>query len=370
MLLPRILFIVFSFIFWWCFQGYFLYLYFFVGKKNNRRFDAVDLMAGKKFAVVVLSYNEKEYIARKIDNLATLDYSQFSVYFVDASDDGTADIITAKIKGLSGFHLIRAKTRGRSFQINDALSVINDDYILVTDVDAQLQSDALKVIAAEFDDKTVGVVGGYVKPVTSYGLDMVFWRSHNSVKFFETIHGYSPIVSGACYAFRREVVERIPADVWSDDVYIPLLAHLRGFGCVYSSFIAVEELRAPQSFKTFIFSKIRKSQDIIKEFLRFLPFIPRMDTVWAIIYLTKLFQVVFSPLLAILMFLLLPYQGLYIVSAVVFVFASAILLQRFLLKKVMPDKGNILEVFVVFIMSEAIILLALLRYFWDKCKKI
>ena len=362
MILLQTFYFIILLLMWWCFQGYFLYLYFFVGKRKEAVSGGGGTDGSFSFSVVVLSCNERDYIMRKIENLIKLDYPSFSVFFIDASTDGTDRIIAEKIQGRGNFKLVRAKDKGRSFQINEILKYVDGDYILVTDVDAQLTSDALTIIAGEFRHGAVGVVGGYVKPVTSYSLDMIFWRSHNALKFFETIHGYSPITSGTCYAFRRGVVESIPEDVWADDVYVPLLAHFKGFGCVYSPFVAVEELLGPQSLKSFFYSKVRKSQDIIKEFLRFLCFIPRMRHNWAVIYLTKLIQVVFSPLLLIAIFLLLPYGNSTVFFTIMMFFLCAILLQGFILRKVTLDRSTLLETILVFVMSEVIIFVALMRH--------
>ena len=71
-------------LFWWCFQGYFLYLYFFrlpPGKKGK----AIDASDWPKFFIIVPTYDEEALIAKKIDNLRRLDYPNYEVCFVDAS---------------------------------------------------------------------------------------------------------------------------------------------------------------------------------------------------------------------------------------------------------------------------------------------
>jgi cellulose synthase/poly-beta-1,6-N-acetylglucosamine synthase-like glycosyltransferase len=317
----------------------------------------------------VLSCDEKELILRKIDNLRNLDYPNYQVCFVDVSDDETPEMISRAIAGLGNFTLIHCNKRGRSFQLNEGLAMPNDcDYILVTDVDSRIQTDTLKVIAESFKDTAVGVVGGYVKPLTEYNLDNSFWNSHNAIKSIEAMYGYAPIVSGACYAFRKEIVDKIPDDVWADDIYIPLLAHLKGFDCVYSSFVAVEELRGPQCLKSFLKYKIRKSQDIIKELLRFLPSIFDMRLDWFLIYLTKIVQVVLSPFILISFLISLALCWNEVIWPITMVLLISYTLHRIVFKKHSHCVINIREVLRVFLLTEAVLLIAFVKYCFQRKK--
>ncbi len=349
-MLDAIFFIIF-FLLWWCCQGYFLFLYFGVRKKPFENTASAAVRQGS-FFIIVPSCNERALIEKKIENLKAIVYPSFEVCFVDASDDGTAEIIAREIGGWPCASLVRCAERGRSFQLNEGLKRAKGDYVLITDVDARFDATATATIAASLAAPGVGVVGGYVRPLTEYRLDILFWRWHNTLKFFETIHGYSPIISGVCYAFKRELVAALPADTRADDIYVPLAAHLKGFACVYSSFVAVEELRGPQGAVSFARSKLRKSCDIIKEFLRFLPDVPAMEREWRIVYLTKIGQVVLSPFLTLLFLLLLTAVSRPALCVVAVALMVSLAVQAALFKKAALPACPWAALAVVFVMSE------------------
>ena len=229
-------------------QGYFLFLYFYRKRKEADYSDSTLQGARKtqyKFSIIVLSFNEKNLIEKKIENLKALTYPQFEVFFVDASTDNTPQLIEKNISGSSHFHLIRVEKPSRSIQINKALSEVTGVFVLVTDVDAEMEKDALEKIGKEFKNEKIGVVGTYVMPGTDYKIDNLFWRTQNMMRHMESIYMHCPVVSGACYAFRRTLVMSLPEDVWADDIYIPFLVNSKGFYSVYSHNIIVKEKRSP-----------------------------------------------------------------------------------------------------------------------------
>jgi cellulose synthase/poly-beta-1,6-N-acetylglucosamine synthase-like glycosyltransferase len=359
-------------ILWWCIQGYFLYLFWrktgLPEKKATENYNTNIVSDPISFSIIIPTYNEKDLINQKITNLKALIYPDYHVYFSDVSDDGTDVIISSAIAGYPNYSLIRIDKPGRSIQINKALSLINHGIVVVTDADALCEPDVLQKLADIFLDKTIGVVGGYVQPVTKYKTDISFWKVQNTARLTESACGLCPVVAGACYAFRREIVNEIPQDVWAEDIYIPFMAHLKGFYSIYSSEIPVKETRAPKGFDDFFKIKIRKAHDNIKELTRFLPEILTMPKEWLIVYITRFVQIMASPFLIILFLLSIFFQGqAVLIFSVSFLFLSGII-QKFLLNRISKEKLSILETMKTFIITELVLLYAVLFFLFRKRK--
>ncbi|MFA6280983.1 MAG: glycosyltransferase [Candidatus Omnitrophota bacterium] len=357
-------------ILWWCAQGYFLYLFW--RKTNLPKKNPVEpcsnngISSISSFSIIVPTYNEKHLINQKIANLKTLNYPDYHVYFSDASNDGTDEIISSAILGHSNYNLIRVAVPGRSSQINKALSLIKNGIVVITDVDAFFEQDLLQKLADIFLDKTIGVVGGYVSPDTKYKTDISFWKVQNTTRLVEGLCGHSPVVSGAGYAFRREIINEIPQDTWADDIYVPFTANLNGFCSIYSSEISIREVRAPEKFSDFFKIKVRKTHDNIKELLRSFPKIFAMRFEWFVIYITRFLQIIVSPFLILMLLTLVFFQNpAVIISSILLVFITGIV-QKILSGKLVKEKISAWETVKIFMITEFVLLYAVLFYFFRK----
>lgn len=180
----------------------------------------------------------------------------------------------------------------------------------------------------------------------------------------ESANGFCPIFSGAGYAFRREAIGSIPADVWADDVYVPLLAHSRGFSCICVPDIKALEHRGPGTLTALFFNKIRKSCDIIKEFMRFIPDIVKMRGPWRVIYATKFIQIIFSPFLFIGSILFFENH----ILPAIFLFFLLVFLQDRVMCHPGSKRIGVWETLFVFTVTEFVLAIAVMRYFLNRNK--
>lgn|GEM_PF-3613388 len=357
------------FLLWWSFAGYILFLY--LLERNKRSYiEREELNSIPHFSIIVPIFNEKRLIEQKIKNLKDLSYKNYTVYFADASTDETKQIISENIGDLSNFHLISCAQKGRSFQLNEVLSLISpQDLVLITDVDALLEKDCLEKIARVFlSNERIGLVGGWTEPVSRYRNEIVFWHIQNTLRALESSVGHCSTVSGACYAFRREVVDRIPQSVWAEDIYLPFLINTKGYQCIYHPQIYIKEVRGPSKFKNFIKLKIRKGQDNIKELIRFFPHIHRMRFPWILIYLTRFLQIIIFPILVLPFLLLLFFQDIHTLVLSFILFLAGFLLQSVIFSKMnssRPKKGEKLR---IFLLSSLILFLSVWGYLFKRTK--
>lgn len=359
-----ILYLGLFFLVWWNYQGYFIYLYF--NRRKAKQYKTEN--SNSLFSIIIPTFNERELIAAKIENLKELTYKNYEVFFVDSSDDNTPELISQNINGFPNFKLMRSPERNRSYQINQALAQARGDLILITDCDGLIAEDTLHKMLSEFDDIKTGVVGAYVIPRTKYKNDILFWNVQNKMRFMESMYGHTPVVVGICYAFRRKILDKLPEDVWADDIYIPFLANFKGFNTIYTPNIIAEEMRSPINLKDFLMHKVRKTEDNIRELLRFLPEIFHMKLHWLVIYLTRFTQILVLPIFIYPFLLLLMYQkpNILIAGAVLFIISG--LLQFYIFPKISFRKEplSLLEIIKVFFITDFILLTAVIKYLFFK----
>lgn len=321
-------------VFWWCYQGYFFFL---MLLKDNEM--TLELCPKEKtVSVIVPVYNEEKLIKDKLLNSLSIVKGNVQVYFADASTDNTSLILKDFVQNNPCLSVVRCELAGRSSQINEALKQISSDLVLMTDVDALLPENIIDRVVELFTED-VGIVGVNVEPIEGYRLDSVFWRSQNSMRHLENMVKHCPVASGACYAFRRNLIEFLPEDVWADDIYIPFIANTRGYKSIIAEDIFVKEVRGPENFKDFFLTKIRKCQDNLKELCRAIPSFKDMSGVWSVIFITRFLQIAGVGLLFVPFVLMFVFQPI----GVIVLISIFVLFCAFIQKKLMLNRESVSE---------------------------
>jgi cellulose synthase/poly-beta-1,6-N-acetylglucosamine synthase-like glycosyltransferase len=118
--------------------------------------------------LVMPAHNEAAFIARKLRNLAALDYPKDRLLVILACDgctDGTAAIARATLREPNCADL-RAEVRdlrpnrGKLGVLNEAIGALPPGIVALSDISAMLPPDALRRAAAHFADPRLGAVGG------------------------------------------------------------------------------------------------------------------------------------------------------------------------------------------------------------------
>jgi cellulose synthase/poly-beta-1,6-N-acetylglucosamine synthase-like glycosyltransferase len=359
---------------WWGYFGYFIFLKLFVLSGNNNNKNNDDIIPLPTMTILVPCYNEENIIEWKIDNLLQLEYprDKLEVIFLDGcSTDSTVQKIKDIIWASPYMRLVETGKRGKIPQINHVLSEITSDIIVNTDVDAELKKDVLLEIAKEFrNDERVGVVGAYVVPKNCCREEAQYWNSQNQARLLESDAYSSSIVIAPCYAFRKGLIASFPDDVIADDIYTAFLSTVKGYRVIYCRNAVAFETRTPTNMRELVKHKFRKTNAYITEVLRFLYCLPRLDTFWRIIFLTRTLQVI-GQAWVLLLYLLLTVSLITMkqYEPVLYCFITAVIslgITHVTLKKVeSPDLGQPKGFFLslkVFIILTYLLILAGLTY--------
>ena len=192
-------------------------------------------------SIVMVVRNEAGVLEQKLRNLLALDYPAELIEVIvvsDGSTDGTNDILRQHTANSRIQVVLSGESRGKAAGLNDAIALAHGDVVLFTDARQKVERGALKLLAAQFADPTVGCASGELmlgdpdsgEVVRGMGL---YWRIEKTIREMESASGSVIGATGALYAVRRQLLVAVPAGTILDDVYIPMHVVRQGFRVVF-----------------------------------------------------------------------------------------------------------------------------------------
>jgi len=191
--------------------------------------------------VVVAAYNEEEKIALRIENLLALDYPREKLEIVIASDGSTDATVEIARRYQSAGVIVHAfpARRGKAAVLNNAVAVARGEIVVLADARQQFDVTAIRALVAGFADARVGAVSGELMMAANpsgagFGKGVgCYWRYEKFIRRNESRANATVGATGAIYAIRRTLFERIPEDTILDDVVIPLRIVRSGYRVVF-----------------------------------------------------------------------------------------------------------------------------------------
>ncbi len=199
--------------------------------------------------IIVPAYEEEALIAAKIRNLAAIDYPP-KLLAIEIHADGCTDrtclIAEKAIAAVNSSHRFalfnHPENRGKIALLNEAISGARTPVIVLTDASASFQPDAVKALIRHFADAEVAAAGGvYDCEANGSGGEKRYWRFQNSLRLREAAFDSALGLSGALYAFRRDLFTPLPADTINDDFILPMRMALSGKRIALDEKVAVTE---------------------------------------------------------------------------------------------------------------------------------
>jgi cellulose synthase/poly-beta-1,6-N-acetylglucosamine synthase-like glycosyltransferase len=195
--------------------------------------------------VIVAAHNEESVIARRVENLLTLEYPPALVDVVVASDASTdrTDAIVEEISERVGRSsevprawLLRCQRGGKVRAQDLAVRKTKGEIVAFSDANALWAPDALRKLARSFGDPDVAYACGQLRLRDTDGtnLEGVYWQHEVWLREQESALGSVTGGNGAIYAVRRaDYVEVDPR--FGHDLSLPYLMVQRGRRAVYDS---------------------------------------------------------------------------------------------------------------------------------------
>jgi len=181
-------------------------------------------------SAVMVVRNEEAVIARKLENLLTLDYPQAKLDVVvvsDGSSDRTPAILADYVGDSRVRTLVKPVSQGKAAGLNDAVKLASGEVLLFTDARQQIESAALRLLIENFADPDVGAVSGELmlgdptRGEIGKGMGL-YWQIEKEIRELESASGSVVGATGAIYCARRNLIEPLPEGAILDDVLLPM----------------------------------------------------------------------------------------------------------------------------------------------------
>lgn len=245
MLTLKIIFWICLFIVFYTYLGYGILLYFILCMKR--------LVKGKQsptpmptdeqlptMTLMICAYNEQDIVAEKMQNTRALDYpkDKFRVMWVtDGSNDRTNELLAAYPEVDIVFSPER---RGKTAALKHGLSEIATQYVAFTDANTMINPDAMREIARQFMDKSVGCVSGEKRVAARKAGEMaaegegLYWRYESTLKRWDSELYSAMGAAGELYAVDPTLCREVPDNALLDDFMMSMLIVDEGRRIAYS----------------------------------------------------------------------------------------------------------------------------------------
>ena len=213
----------------------------------------VESTAAPAVSAVMVVRNEEAVIARKLENLLTLDYPQAKLDVVvvsDGSSDRTPAILAdyARDSALPTGARTRVRTllkpvsQGKAAGLNDAIELATGEVLLFTDARQHIESGALRLLIENFADLDVGAASGELmlgdpgSGETGKGMGL-YWRIEKKIRELESASASVVGATGAIYCARRGLLDAspLPEGAILDDVLLPMQIVRQGFRVIFDA---------------------------------------------------------------------------------------------------------------------------------------
>lgn len=221
-------------------------------KANKRAFrgNKNDLLL-PSVTVLVPAFNEENWIADKIRNLASLDYPKKKLNVIvvcDGCTDSTAEIARETIQEMIcadiQFEIVeQQQNQGKLAILNSVIPKLSCDIVALTDVSALVSIDALLIAAEHFEQPKTGVVNSnYRMPKGADSGESTYWQYQNHVQLGEASLGATLGAHGAFYLIRKSLFRPLQPDTINDDFVLPMEIVKQGYEIVYENDLIALEL--------------------------------------------------------------------------------------------------------------------------------
>jgi len=208
--------------------------------------------------LMIAAYNEEDCIAERLENALAADYPADALEVIVASD-GSSDATDRIVAGYRdrGVRLLSLPRRGKIAALDEAVRHAGGTVLVFSDANTIVAPDALRAIARNFADPSVG---GVVAS-TSYRMEgtgessgrgeNLYWRYDTWLKRLESRTGSVVSAHGGLYAIRRSLYQAPVDGAVTDDFIISTAVIAHGYRLVFEPDARAWELPVPTAKREF-----------------------------------------------------------------------------------------------------------------------
>jgi len=214
-------------------------------------------------SIIITSFKEPETIGKCIESIIDQDIKYDYELIVSAPDLETLLVAKEYRQRNSRIKLFKDPGKGKSYALNLIFPKLKGDVFILTDGDVYMSDESINKIMEHFKDPNVGCVTGRPVPQENredqygYWANFLFDAAHqlrkglfNSERFLEC--------SGYLWAFRNNVIGKLPLDV-AEDTVMPYFFLEKGYSIAYEENARVY-VKNVDNFEDWMKQKIRTSK--------------------------------------------------------------------------------------------------------------
>lgn len=195
----------------------------------------------------VTAFNEKDYVAQKVENSFSLDYPKNKIQYLwitDGSDDGTPDLLK-KYPEIEVHH--QRERRGKMHAMNRGVKFVKAPIIIFSDTNTILGKNSIREIVAKFSNPETGCVAGEKRIVekeadaAAGAGEGLYWKFESWIKNMDAELNSAVGAVGELFAIRTELFEDVETDTLLDDFMISLRIARKGYHIAYTPNAYAEE---------------------------------------------------------------------------------------------------------------------------------
>lgn len=238
---------LFVFLFWfglfivfYTYIGYGILLYLIVHIKETVKKKAIHPLPASlpDVTLFIAAYNEEDIVRQKMENCRDLSYPSDKlriVWVTDGSDDHTNERLAA-YEDVSVF--FTPERKGKTEALNRGMQYVSTPYVVFTDANTMLNTEAIKEIVRCFSNPKVGCVAGEKRVDTQSAQGATagegfYWKYESALKDLDD-RLYSAVgAAGELFAIQTRLFEPMPSDTLLDDFILSLRIAAKGYKIAY-----------------------------------------------------------------------------------------------------------------------------------------
>jgi cellulose synthase/poly-beta-1,6-N-acetylglucosamine synthase-like glycosyltransferase len=226
-------------------------------------------------SIVVPTHNEEMIIAKKIENILSLDYpkEKLEVIFVDDSNDSTPKIIDEHSRNSAYIHLIRFDQRiGYSPSMIAGCQAAKNEIIVYAEAGSFMDRRAIRNLVRHFRDPGIGLVTGRsiimnVKDEIGQ-VEKSYLQMADFLRMAESQMDSTFWVKGEATAVRAELIKDLDNCHATFDNTSALFVRQKGYKAIFDPDVKFYEF-APKTYKDWSKQKTIRAANWMKMLLRF-----------------------------------------------------------------------------------------------------
>jgi len=188
----------------------------------------------------ITAYNEAEIIAQKMANCLNLDYPKDKLrilWVIDGSTDQSHELL----KQYPMVEIVGSPIRkGKTAAVNHGMENVKTPIVVFSDANCLLNVEALKIIAKQFDDPSIGCVSGEKRvafsdedTVSSKG-EGAYWKYESLLKKLDYAFYSAVGAAGELFALRTYLFAPMEEDTLLDDFMLSMRIAQKGYRIAYT----------------------------------------------------------------------------------------------------------------------------------------